>query len=78
MNNEEANKVHEVIGVLDKALGEAECGVVDALNAVSVMSTSLAHSIGLTQKEYMDHMTHMFDSTDPQKKVIAQEENTNE
>lgn len=65
MNQEQQEKVRQLVEVLDHALAQAGCGVLDALNAVSVMSTSLAHSVGLGQKEYMDNIQHMFDITKP-------------
>lgn len=64
--------------MLDHALAQAGCGVLDALNAVSVMSTSLAHSVGLSQKEYMDNLQHMFNMTNPQHQPIVQVEDENE
>lgn len=65
MNQEQQEKVRQLVEVLDNALSTAGCGVLDALNAVSVMSTSLAHSVGLSQKEYMDNLQHMFNMTKP-------------
>jgi hypothetical protein len=78
MNQEQQDKVRQLVEVLDHALATAGCGVLDALNAVSVMSTSLAHSVGLTQKEYMDNLQHMFNMTNPQKQPMVQEEDENE
>ena len=78
MNQEQQDKVRQLVEVLDHALASAGCGVLDALNAVSVMSTSLAHSVGLSQKEYMDNMQNMFDMTNPQKQPIVQVEDENE
>jgi hypothetical protein len=74
--NEE--KIRELIALMDKTFAEAGCGVLDALNSASIMSTSLAHSVGLTQKEYIDNLTHMFQQTNPQHQPIIQEENENE
>ena len=71
-------KVQELIALMDKTLAEAGCGVLDALNSASIMSTSLAHSVGLTQKEYIDNLTHMFQQTNPQKQTVVEEENENE
>ena len=78
MNSEQQQKVKELVEVLDHALATAGCGVLDALNAVSVMSTSLAHSVGLTQKEYISNLQHMFDMTNPQKQPSVQVEDENE
>ena len=78
MNQEQQDKVRQLVEVLDHALASAGWGVLDALNAVSVMSTSLAHSVGLAQKEYIDNLTHMFNMTNPQKQPIVQEEDENE
>lgn len=78
MNQDQQDKVRQLVEVLDHALSTAGCGVLDALNAVSVMSTSLAHSVGLSQQEYMDNLQHMFDMTNPQKQPIVQEEDENE
>ena len=78
MNEEQQERVQQIVALLDKTLGEAKCGVLDALNAVSVMSTSLAHSLGLTQKEYMGNLEMMFDMTNPQKQPIVQQEDENE
>ena len=71
-------KVQELIALMDKTFAEAVCGVLDALNSASIMSTSLAHSVGLTQKEYIDNLTHMFQQTNPQKQTVVEEENENE
>jgi hypothetical protein len=71
-------KVQELIALMDKTFAEAGCGVLDALNSASIMSTSLAHSVGLTQKEYIDNLTHMFQQTNPQKQTVVEEENENE
>ena len=78
MNQEQQDKVRQLVEVLDHALATAGCGVLDALNAVSVMSTSLAHSVGLSQKEYIDNLQHMFNMTNPQKQPMVQEEDENE
>ena len=78
MNQEQQDKTRQLIQVLDNALAQAGCGVLDALNAVSVMSTSLAHSVGLSHKEYMNNMEMMFDMTNPQKQPIVQVEDENE
>ena len=74
--NEE--KIRELIALMDKTFSEAGCGVLDALNTASIMSTSLAHSVGLTQKEYIDNLTHMFHQTNPQHQPVVQEEDENE
>ena len=71
-------KVQELIALMDKTFAEAGCGVLDALNSASIMSTSLAHSVGLSQKEYIDNLTHMFQQTNPQKQTVVEEENENE
>ena len=71
-------KVQELIALMDKTFAEAGCGVLDALNSASIMSTYLAHSVGLTQKEYIDNLTHMFQQTNPQKQTVVEEENENE
>lgn len=65
MNQDQQDKTRQLIQVLDNALAQAGCGVLDALNAVSVMSTSLAHSIGIARKEYMDNLEMMYDMTKP-------------
>lgn len=78
MNQDQQDKVRQLVEVLDHALSTAGCGVLDALNAVSVMSTSLAHSVGLSQKEYMDNLQHMFDMTNPQRQPTVQVEDENE
>jgi hypothetical protein len=78
MNQEQQEKVHQLIQVLDNALGQAKCEVLDALSAVSVMSTSLAHSLGITRKEYMDNIEAMFDNIASQKQAIVQAEDENE
>ena len=69
MNQEQQEKVRQLVEVLDHALSSAGCGVLDALNAVSVMSTSLAHSMNLTKDEYMGNLEMMFDMTNPQKQT---------
>jgi len=69
MNEEQQEKVRQLVEVLDHALSSAGCGVLDALNAVSVMSTSLAHSLELTKDEYMGNLGMMFDMTNPQKQM---------
>ena len=69
MNQEQQEKVRQLVEVLDHALSSAGCGVLDALNAVSVMSTSLAHSLELTKDEYMGNLGMMFDMTTPQKQM---------
>ena len=71
-------KVQELIALMDKTFAEAGCGVLDALNSASIMSTTLAHSVGLTQKEYIDNLIHMFQQTNPQKQTVVEEENENE
>jgi hypothetical protein len=78
MNEEQQEKVRQLVEVLDHALSSAGCGVLDALNAVSVMSTSLAHSMNLTREEYMGNMEMMFNMTNPQKQPIVQVEDENE
>ena len=78
MNQEQQEKVRQLVEVLDHALASAGCGVLDALNAVSVMSTSLAHSMNLTREEYMGNMEMMFNMTNPQKQPIVQVEDENE
>jgi len=78
MNQEQQEKVRQLVEVLDHALSSAGCGVLDALNAVSVMSTSLAHSMNLTREEYMGNMETMFDMTNPQKQPMVQVEDENE
>jgi len=65
MNQDQQEKVRQLVEVLDHALSQAGCGVLDALNAVSVMSTSLAHSVGISHKEYMDNLETMFNMTKP-------------
>lgn len=65
MNQDQQDKTRQLIQVLDNALAQAGCGVLDALNAVSVMSTSLAHSIGIARKEYMSNLEMMYDMTKP-------------
>ena len=62
---DQQEKTRQLIEVLDHALNQAGCGVLDALNAVSIMSTSLAHSLGLVQKDYIDNLTFMFEQTKP-------------
>jgi len=74
--NEE--KVKELIALVDKTFADAQCGILDALNATSIMSASLAHSVGLTQKEYIDNLTHMFHQTNPQRQPVVQAEDENE
>ena len=74
--NEE--KIKELIGLVDKTFAEAGCGVLDALNATSIMSTSLAHSVGLSHKQYMDNLEMMFNMTNPQRQPVVQEEDENE
>jgi hypothetical protein len=69
MNQEQQVKVRQLIEVLDHALSSAGCEVLDALNAVSVMSTSLAHSMNLPKDEYMGNLEMMFDMTNPQKQM---------
>jgi hypothetical protein len=69
MNNEQQEKVRQLVEVLDHELSSAGCEVLDALNAVSVMSTSLAHSLNLTKDEYMGNLEMMFDMTNPQKQM---------
>ena len=69
MNQEQQEKVRQLVEVLDHALSSAGCGVLEALNAVSVMSTSLAHSLELTKDEYMGNLGMMFDMTTPQKQM---------
>ena len=76
MMNEE--KIRELISLVDKTFAEAGCGLLDALNATSIMSTSLAHSVGLTQQEYINNLTHMFEQTNPQRQPVVQEEDENE
>lgn len=78
MNQEQQDKTRQLIQVLDNALAQAGCGVLDALNAVSVMSTSLAHSVGLARKEYLDNIEMMFNMTNPQHQPVVQEEDENE
>jgi len=78
MNQDQQEKVRQLVEVLDHALSTAGCGVLDALNAVSVMSTSLAHSMNLAKDEYMGNLEMMFDMTNPQKQAIVQEEDENE
>ena len=74
--NEE--KVKELIALVDKTFADAQCGILDALNATSIMSASLAHSVGLAQKEYIDNLTHMFHQTHPQRQPVVQAEDKNE
>jgi hypothetical protein len=71
-------KIRELIALMDKTFSEAGCGMLDALNTASIMSTSLAHSVGLTQKEYIDNLTHMFQQTNPVKEVTPVQEDENE
>jgi hypothetical protein len=58
-------KIRELIALVDKTFADAGCGVLDALNATSIMSTSLAHSVGLARNEYMNNLEHMFNMTKP-------------
>jgi hypothetical protein len=69
MNQEQQDRVRELVHVLDQALASAGCEVLDALNAVSVMSTSLAHSLNLTKDEYINNLEMMFEITNPQKQM---------
>ena len=62
---EQQEKVRQLVEVLDHALNQAGFGILYALNAVSIMSTSIAHSLGLAQKEYLDNLTFMFEQTKP-------------
>lgn len=72
-------KIRELIALVDKTFADAECGLLDALNATSIMSTSLAHSAGLARKEYMDNLEMMFNQTNPSlKEVVPVEEDENE
>lgn len=71
-------KIKELIALVDKTFAEAGCGVLDALNTVSIMSTSLAHSVGLARKEYLDNIEDMFNMTNPQHQPVVQEEDENE
>ena len=71
-------KIKELIALVDKTFAEAGCGVLDALNKVSIMSTSLAHSVGLARKEYLDNIEDMFNMTNPQHQPVVQEEDENE
>ena len=73
MNEEQQEKVRQLVEVLDHALSSAGCGVLEALNAVSVMSTSLAHSLGLTKDEYIGNLGMMFDMTNPQKQMETED-----
>jgi hypothetical protein len=74
MNNEQQEKVRQLVEVLDHALSSAGCGVLEALNAVSVMSTSLAHSMNLSKDEYMGNLEMMFDMTNPQRQAENSDE----
>jgi hypothetical protein len=74
MNQEQQEKVRQLVMVLDNALSSAGCEVLDALNAVSVMSTSLAHSMNLTKDEYMGNLEMMFDMTNQQKQMESNDE----
>jgi len=78
MNQEQQEKTRQLVEVLDHALSTAGCGVLDALNAVSVMSTSLAHSMNITRQEYMANMENMFQMTNPHNQTLVQEEDENE
>jgi len=78
MNQEQQEKTRQLVEVLDHALASAGCGVLDALNAVSVMSTSLAHSMNIAQKEYIANMENMFQMTNPHNQTLVQEEDENE
>jgi len=69
MNNEQQEKVRQLVEVLDHSLSSTGCGVLEALNAVSVMSTSLAHSLNLTKDEYMGNLENMFNMTNPQRQM---------
>jgi hypothetical protein len=73
MNEEQQEKVRQLVEVLDHSLSSAGCGVLEALNAVSVMSTSLAHSLGLTKDEYIGNLEMMFDMTNPQKQMETED-----
>jgi hypothetical protein len=78
MDAQQQERVRDLVQVLDHALSTAGCGVLEALNAVSVMSTSLAHSVGLERKEYLDNLASMFDMTNPAKQVTPIEGEENE
>ena len=71
-------KIKELIALVDKTFAEAGCGVLDALNATSIMSTSLAHSVGLARKEYLDNLEMMFNQTNPIKEATPIREDENE
>jgi hypothetical protein len=73
MNQEQQEKVRQLVEVLDHALSSAGCGVLDALNAVSLMSTSLAHSMNLTRDEYLGNLGMMFDMSNPQKQAEVED-----
>mgnify|MGYP003704786089 CR=1 FL=1 len=51
MNQEQQEKVRQLVEVLDHALATAGCGVLDALNAVSVMSTTFPTTRELVSDE---------------------------
>ena len=77
MKTKEQQHIDALIAQVDKVFQDARCNVLDALNAVSVMSTSLAHSMGVTRQAYLDSIAHMYDQTNPfdSPKVVEEDEN---
>lgn len=78
MKTPEQQHIDALITQVDKVFQDAHCNVLDALNAVSVMSTSLAHSMGVTRQAYLDSIAHMFDQTKPPGEPLVMEEDENE
>lgn len=70
--------IQELIETVDKVFQDAHCNILDALNAVSVMSTSLAHSLGVTRQDYINNITHMYDQYKPQGEPTVMQEDENE
>lgn len=71
-------KVRELINAIDEQFQKANCNMLDALNAVSAMSTHLAHNVGLSRAVYLEDIAKMYDSSRPKGEPVVVEEDENE
>jgi hypothetical protein len=70
--------ISEIIKAVDEVLSNSHCNVLDALNAVSIMSAHLAHNLGVSRADFIYNLENMYDQTRPQGEPTVVEENENE
>jgi hypothetical protein len=70
--------IGEIIKAVDEVLSNSHCNVLDALNAVSIMASHLAHNLGVSRSDFVTNLGSMYDQTKPQGEPTVVEENENE